>query len=65
MALDNILQMLGADEPFDKNGELTQAGIEAVRKLVKIVDGLECIGAAGKTGDKLEDYIYDIVRLGY
>lgn len=65
MGLEEILKELGADNPFDDSGELTSDGIAACDKLIKICDGLKRIGALGKTGDSLENYIDEIVRLGF
>lgn len=67
MGLMEILQELGAEEPFDDsaNGDLTPEGADAFDKLLRIVDGLDNIGALGKTGDELENYLDEIVRLGF
>lgn len=65
MGLKEILQLIGASEPFDDNGNYTEAGLVAKQILVKIAGGLECIGALGKTGDELENYLDEIVRMGY
>lgn len=35
------------------------------KKLLKIVGGLEYIGALGKSGDELENYLDEIIRLGF
>lgn len=65
MGLEDILRLLGADKPFDDNGNYTEDGIKAQEKLLDIVDGLKSIGALGKTGDQLEAYLDEIVRLGF
>ena len=65
MTLEEILIELGADIPFDNNGDLTPEGADAEQKLLRIVDGLYYIGALGKRGDELEDYMDEIVSLGY
>lgn len=65
MDLEKILQELGADAPFDDNGNYTPEGVRAVEKLLRIVDGLKYIGALGKSGDDLEDYLDEIVINGF
>lgn len=69
MGLEEILQELGAEKPFidkpDGTGDYTEDGLCAFAKLLRIVDGLENIGALGKTGDDLEAYCDEIVRLGF
>ena len=65
MGLEEILKELGSEIPFDANGELTSDGLDAYDKLVRIVTGLDNIGALGKTGDELENYLDEIIRLGY
>ena len=65
MGLEEILKLCGAKKPFAKDGELTSQGIRACERLGMIVDGLEQIGAKGKTGDALQNYIDEIIRLGF
>lgn len=65
MGLEQILKELGSDMPFDNDGELTPEGAEAYDKLIRIVDGLDYIGALGKKGDDLEDYLDEIIRMGF
>lgn len=65
MGLEEILKELGANIPFDNNGDLTPEGADAEEKLLRIVDGLKYIGALGKSGDDLECYLDEIVRLGF
>lgn len=65
MDLEEILKELGAKVPFDKDGELTPEGAAAEERLLKIVGGLEYIGALGKTGDELENYLDEIIRLNF
>lgn len=61
MALKEILQKLGSDEPFyeipDNTGDLTPDGIQAFHKLIMIQDNLSYINALGKTGQELEQHI--------
>lgn len=61
MALKEILQKLGSDEPFyevpDNTGDLTPDGIPAFNKLIMIQDNLSYINALGKTGQELEQHI--------
>lgn len=61
MALKEILQKLGSDEPFyevpDNTGNLTPDGIQAFYKLIIIQDNLSYINALGKTGQELEQHI--------
>ena len=63
--LEKILNILGADEPFDENGEYTKEGTCACAKLLEIVNELQAIGALNKTSDELELYLDEIVRLGF
>lgn len=65
MDLEEILKELGAEVPFNKDGELTPEGAEAEEKLLKIAGGLEYIGAFGKSGDELENYLDEIIRLNF
>ena len=67
MGLEEILKQLGADIPFDESGDLTPNGADAYEKLLRIVDGLKQIGALGKgkSGDELESYLDEIIRLGF
>ena len=65
MGLEIILRELGADKPFDKNGNYTKEGLVAEQKLLTIVNNLEYIGALGKVNDDLENYLDEIVRLGF
>lgn len=43
--LEEILQELGADMPFDESGDLTPNGADAFEKLINVVTGLNNIGA--------------------
>ena len=63
--LEEILKALCAETPFDETGDLTPEGADAFDKLLRIVDGLDYIGALGKKGDELETYLDEIVRLGF
>ena len=55
MGLEEILKELGAETPFDeKTGDLTSEGADAFDKLLRIVEGLDYIGALGKKGDDLK-----------
>ena len=63
MGLEEIFKELGAEIPFDETGDLTSEGADAFDKLLRIVDGLDYIGALDKKGDELETYLDEIVRL--
>lgn len=65
MGLEEILKELGADVPFDKNGDLTPNGADAWDKLVSVVTGLNYIGAIKENPDDIERYCDEIVRLGF
>ena len=65
MSLEEILIELGAEQPFDKDGDLTASGADAWNKLIKIVEGLHCIGAISEKPDNIEAYCDEIVRLGF
>ena len=64
MGLEEILKLCGAKKPFAKNGGLSSQGIRACERLGMIVEGIEQI-ATGKTGDELQNYIDEIIRLGF
>ena len=63
MGLEAILNLLGVKKPFKKDGSLTIAGEKAMEKISEFVDNLEYIGAFGKTGDELMNYLDEIVRV--
>ena len=65
MGLEEILKELGAETPFDETGDLTSEGADAFDKLLRIVDGLDYIGALGTKGAELETYLDEIIRLGF
>ena len=65
MGLEEILKELGSETPFDETGDLTSEGADAFDKLLRIIDGLDYIGALGKKGDELETYLDEIIRLGF
>lgn len=66
MGLERILQLLGAEAPFDeKDGTLTEAGQIAMNKLEELIDNLDYIGAVGKKGDEFLTYCDEIIRLGF
>jgi len=65
MGLEEILMELGAEKPFDKNGDLTRDGAGAWDLLIEIVSGLHHIGAIKETPDEIESYCDEIVRLGF
>ena len=44
-----ILQELGADKPFNNKGNYTDDGLIVYEKLLRIIDGLDCIGAFGNS----------------
>lgn len=65
MGLEEILMELGAEKPFDENGDLTTDGADAWEKLIKVVTGLNYIGAISEKPDDIESYCDEIVRLGF
>ena len=65
MGLEEILKELGSETPLDETGDLTSEGADAFDKLLRIVEGLDYIGALGKKRDELETYLDEIVRLGF
>ena len=65
MGLEEILKELGADMPFDENGDLTSNGADAWEKLINVVTGLNNIGAIQEKPDDIECYCDEIVRLGF
>ena len=65
MTLENILQELGAEKPFNTSGGLTADGTEAWDRLIRIVIGLHNIGAIKETPEHVECYCNEIVRLDF
>lgn len=65
MRLEEILQELGADMPFDENGDLTPNGADALGKLINVVTGLNNIGAIQEKPDDIESYCDEIMRLEF
>ena len=65
MGLEEILIELGAEKPFDENGDLTTDGANAWEKLIRVVEGLNYIGAIREKPDDIESYCDEIVRLGF
>lgn len=65
MGLEEILMELGAEKPFDENGDLTADGADAWEKLIKVVTGLNYIGAISEKPDNIESYCDEIVSLGF
>lgn len=65
MGLEEILMELGAEKSFDENGDLTIDGADAWEKLIKVVTGLNYIGAISEKPDDIESYCDEIVRLGF
>ena len=65
MGLEEIFKELGSETPFNETGDLTSEGADAFDKLLRIVEGLDYIGALGKKGDELETYLDEIIRLGF
>lgn len=61
--MEKILNVLGAEIPFDDNGDLTVDGANAYDKLIVIVDELHRIGATNKTVDDFEKYFDEIIRV--
>lgn len=65
MGLEEILKELGADMPFNENGDLTPNGADAWEKLINVVTGLNNIGAIQEKPDNIESYCDEIMRLGF
>ena len=65
MGLERMLELLGAKQPFNDDGTLTDEGTEAMEKVIEFVTNLEYIDAVGKSGDELMCYLDEIVRLGF
>ena len=63
--MEEILNVLGAKNPFDDNGDLTIDGVKAYEKLIFILYELERIGATNKSVDEFEKYFDEIIRLGF
>ena len=63
--MEEILVVLGAETPFDENGELTPEGADAYEKLVEIIGHLNRIGAISEDVDKCEKCFDEIMRLGF
>ena len=65
MGLEEILKEFGTDIPFDEKGDLTPNGADAWEKLIRVVTGLNDIGAIQEKADNVENYCDEIVRLGF
>ncbi len=63
--MEEILSLLGAKNPFDKNGDLTAEGTEAYETLIKILNMLHKIGAIAEKPDQVEKHFNEIMRLGF
>lgn len=63
--METILNILGAKDPFDDNGELTSDGVDAYEKLILILHELHIIGAVNKTVDEFEKYFNEVIQLGF
>lgn len=63
--MEKILNILGAEVPFDDNGELTFNGVTAYGKLVVILSELYKIGAVNKSVDEFIKYFDEIIRMGF
>lgn len=61
--METILKTLGADNPFDENGDLTVVGADAYEKLIAILWELNYIGAITETVDSLESYFDTIIKI--
>lgn len=57
--------MLGAEIPFDNDGDLTTDGANAYEKLIVILDELYRIGAINKTINEFEKYFDEIIKIGF
>ena len=63
--MEEILNILGAEIPFDDNGEWTINGANAYGKLIVILSELYKIGAVNKSVDEFEKYFDEIIRMGF
>lgn len=63
--MKKILNILGAEIPFDNDGDLTTDGANAYEKLIKILEELNHIGAVNKSINEFEKYFDEIIRLGF
>lgn len=63
--MEKILKILGAEQPFNDDGGLSDDGMDAYAKLLDILIELNVIGAIDKSVDKLEYYFDEIIRLGF
>ena len=63
--MEEILKLLGAEHPFDDNGDLTPDGADKYDVLIRIVERLHRIGAISEAPDRIEEYFDKIMTLGY
>lgn len=63
--MEEILNILGAKQPFDETGDLTSEGADAYEKLIRIISLLNDIGAITETEEQCEKYFDEIIRLGF
>jgi len=63
--MEEILKILGAEQPFEESGELSRQGADAYNKLVAIINSLNRIGVIRETSDQCERHFDEIMKLGF
>ena len=62
MYLDEIYELIGVKDTFDKYGHLTDAGVKAEKKLFNILSGLDHLGIIDFDEDRFDEIIDEIVN---
>ena len=63
--MEDILKILGAEQPFEKDGELSKEGADAYDKLTKIIIHLNNIGVIKETIDQCVHCFDEIMEFGF
>lgn len=63
--MEEILKILGAEQPFEEDGELSKEGADAYDKLIEIIVLLNNIGVIKETVDQCEHYFDEIMELDF
>ena len=60
--LEDVLKMLGASEPFDANGKLSEEGSIAEKKLYDLLNGLKNLNIIDFDADRYDKEIDNIIN---
>lgn len=62
MYLDEIYKLIGVNDAFNNDGKLTDAGVQAEKKLFNILSGLDYLGVIDFDEDRFDEIIDEIVN---